>query len=315
MYCVFGLVMSYKNIKILDLLSSCKICPRKCGVNRLKDEKGFCQAGTEIKIYNLHLHHGEEPIISGTKGSGTIFFSHCNSRCVFCQNYMFSQLGEGVENSIDFLADAMLGLQNKGAHNINLVTPTHYSIQIIQAVKIAKEKGLKIPIVYNTNGYELSEMIDLLNGIVDIYLPDMKYNSEESAVKYSSMPGYVSYNRASVKRMYEQVGELVCEDGIAKRGIIIRHLILPNGLSGTRGIMEFISRELSPNVHMSLMSQYYPVYNASVHPEINRQITKNEYEEAIDAMEQYGLENGWIQDAPSDDDRNTFLGENFNLNI
>jgi putative pyruvate formate lyase activating enzyme len=228
---------------------------------------------------------------------------------------MFSQLGEGVENSIDFLADAMLGLQNKGAHNINLVTPTHYSIQIIQAVKIAKEKGLKIPIVYNTNGYELSEMIDLLNGIVDIYLPDMKYNSEESAVKYSSMPGYVSYNRASVKRMYEQVGELVCEDGIAKRGIIIRHLILPNGLSGTRGIMEFISRELSPNVHMSLMSQYYPVYNASVHPEINRQITKNEYEEAIDAMEQYGLENGWIQDAPSDDDRNTFLGENFNLNI
>lgn len=284
---------------MMDLLSSCRLCPRQCGVNRLKGEKGFCGAGKDVRIYNYQLHFGEEPPISGTSGSGTIFFSYCTSRCVYCQNFRFSQLCEGKDIGIEVLSGIMLELQGKGAHNINLVTPTHYVPQIIIAIKIARDKGLSIPIVYNTSGYELPDTLRLLNGIVDIYLPDMRYSRDEIAVRYSSLPNYVYYNREAVKIMYKQ-GDL-----------IIRHLVLPNGIAGTRETMEFIRNKLSADVHISLMGQFYPVFNASQYPEINRQITEQEYEEALNIMLGLGLENGWSQDIPSASERASFLGVNF----
>lgn len=295
---------------MIDLLSSCKLCPRRCGVNRLNSEKGFCGAGKDLRIYNYHLHHGEEPPISGVTGSGTIFFTYCNSRCAYCQNYRFSQLGEGKKIEIDELADIMLELQKKGAHNINLVTPTHFVPQIIIAVKAARGRGLSIPIVYNTNGYEMPETLELLKGIVDIYLPDMRYSSNEMAEKYSSLVDYVSYNRDAVRIMYQQAGELVVENGIAKKGLIIRHLVLPDDIAGTQETMRFIMDEISQNVHISLMGQYYPVYKANAYPEIDRQITQKEYEDALDIMLSLGLTNGWCQDIP-DIDRSTYLGVNF----
>lgn len=284
---------------MIDILSSCRLCPRQCGANRLKGEKGFCGAGADVRIYNYQLHFGEEPPISGTKGSGTIFFSYCTSRCVYCQNYKFSQLQEGKDIGIDGLAGIMLELQEKGAHNINLVTPTHFVPQIIIAIETARRHGLSIPIVYNTSGYELPETLALLKDMVDIYLPDMRYSSDEMAMKYSSLPNYVHYNREAVKIMYKQ-GDL-----------IIRHLVLPNGIAGTREIMEFIRNELSPDVHISLMGQFYPVFNASQYPEINRQITKAEYQEALDIILDLGLENGWCQEIPSRLERSPFLGVNF----
>lgn len=296
---------------MLNLLSSCKLCPRRCGVNRLKGKKGFCGAGKDLKTYNYHLHFGEEPPISGIKGSGTIFFSHCNSRCVYCQNYKFSQLEEGKKIEINELAESMLTLQRQGAHNINLVTPTHFVPQIILAIDTAKEMGLSIPIVYNTNGYEVQETLDLLNGIIDIYLPDMRYSNNEMAERYSELKDYVTYNRNAVKIMYKQAGDLVMEDGIAKKGLIIRHLVLPNGIAGTEETMKFIKDEISPSTYISLMSQYYPVYKAGEYQELNRQITVKEYEEAVNIMSDLGLENGWIQEMPTDEDRSDYFGVNF----
>lgn len=296
---------------MLDLLSSCKLCPRQCGVNRLKGELGFCRAGKDLKIYSYHLHFGEEPPISGARGSGTIFFSHCNSHCVYCQNYKFSRQGEGKIVGVDELAGMMLDLQKKGAHNINLVTPTHFVPLIIDAINVAKKSGLFIPIVYNTNGYEMPETLDLLKDIVDIYLPDMRYGDNKMAEKYSSLPDYVSYNKKAVKMMHEQAGDLIIENSIAKKGLLIRHLVLPNGIAGTKEIMRFIKEEISPNTYISLMSQYYPVFEAYKYPEINRQITRREYQEATDIMLEFGLENGWCQEPPSESDRDSLLGENF----
>lgn len=296
---------------MLDLLTSCKICPRMCGVNRLKSEKGFCGSWKDLRVYSYHLHFGEEPPISGTSGSGTIFFSYCNSRCVYCQNYKFSRLNSGEDIEVEKLSGIMLDLQIQGAHNINLVTPTHFVPQIITAIRIAKNKGLQIPIVYNTNGYELPETLELLKGIVDIYLPDMRYGNNEMAMKYSSLPDYVSYNRKAVKKMHEQVGDLVMENGIAIRGLLIRHLVLPNNITETREILKFIRDEISQDTYISLMGQYYPVFKANQYPEINRQITEKEYEEAVNIMLNLGLENGWCQEKPTQKDRNTFLGVNF----
>lgn len=296
---------------MMELLSSCQLCPRKCGVNRLKGEIGFCGVGKDLKIYNYHLHFGEEPPISGTHGSGTIFFSHCNSRCAYCQNYKFSQVGEGSEVKIQELSEIMLNLQKKGAHNINLVTPTHFTPQIKEAINISKQSGLSIPIVYNTLGYELTEILESLRGLIDIYLPDMRYSDNLNAIKYSSLPDYVKFNREAVKEMYKQVGDLILEDEVAKKGLIIRLLVLPNNIAGIRDTMKFIAEKVSPNTYISLMSQYYPVYKADGHPEINRQITKREYEEALEAMEEFGLKNGWIQESPSEKDREHFLGTNF----
>lgn len=281
-----------------SLLENCQICPRKCRVNRLKNEKGYCRVGLNPMVCSYMPHRGEEPPISGTKGSGAIFFSYCNLKCSYCQNYRFSQEGEGQEISIEKLGDIMLGLQKSGCHNINLVTPTHFMPQILKALKIAIEKGLNIPLVYNTSGYELPEIIKMLDGIVDIYLTDMRYAENKNAVKYSKAPDYPKYNQESVKEMYRQVGESQFdENNIIKKGLIIRHLVLPENIAGTDKIMQFISQKLSKKVYISLMSQYQPYYEAHKYPEISRPINQQEYQEAVNCLTKYGLENGWIQES------------------
>ncbi len=284
--------------KTFGVLGSCCICPRKCKVDRLNDKKGFCRTGLKPKICSFMPHYGEEPPISGNRGSGTIFFSACNMSCVYCQNYEFSQLDEGREVETKELADFMLQLQGMGCHNINLVTPTHVLPQILKALKPAIEKGLKIPIVYNTGGYELPEIIKLLDGIVDIYLTDSRYADTDMAIKYSCAPDYPKFNQAALREMHRQVGIAQMDSqGIIKRGVIIRHLVLPNNISGTEKIMRFIAEELSQDTYISLMSQYSPYYKANQFPEISRRITYEEYEEAKKIMEECGLANGWTQES------------------
>ena len=299
-----------------ELLSSCQLCPRRCRVNRLQGETGFCGAtGSEPKIYSYQVHWGEEPPLTGTGGSGTIFFSHCHGRCVYCQNYHFSCLGQGKTVAIMELVDIMLQLQGRGVHNINLVTPTHFVPQIIEAAGIARDKGLTIPIVYNTNGYELPETLELLKGIVDIYLPDMRYSSDAAALKYSMMPGYVPINRQAVKIMHDQTGDLVIKDGAATRGLIIRLLVLPNRVAGVADSLRFIKEEIGTDVYLSLMEQYYPVFQANQYPEIARQITVEEYQEVRDIMIEYGFTRGWCQDKPEPRARDRFLGVNLDPQI
>ena len=308
--------------KTFKLLESCTICPRKCKINRLKParqdlagggEKGFCKTVLLPKVFSHMQHHGEEPPISGQNGSGTIFFSNCNMRCMYCQNFKFSQSGLGREVEIEELADYMLRLQEMKCHNINLVTPTHVLPQILKALYIAIPKGLKIPICYNTGGYELPEIIKLLEGIVDIYLPDMRYGDNEKAVKYSSAPDYPLYNRESVKEMYRQVGTAqIGKDGVIKRGLIIRHLVLPNRISGTEKIMKFIAEEVSKETYISLMSQYFPCHKVKEPDPISRRITLSEYQEAQEIMHKYGFSNGWVQEASGLD---KFAGINMKQNL
>jgi putative pyruvate formate lyase activating enzyme len=280
------------------LLENCRVCPRECGVNRLKNDKiGFCRSGLNPVISSASPHHGEEPPLSGSNGSGTIFFANCNLRCVYCQNYPISQMGNGAERTIGELACQMLSLQEQGCHNLNLVTPTHFMPQFLKALGIARERGFNLPIVYNTSGYDSVEALRLLEGIVDIYLPDMRYADDTTARRYSAADHYPEINRTAVKEMYRQVGNLVVDErGIAKRGLIIRHLILPNRLSGTGAIMKFLSEEISKDVYISLMSQYFPAYKANGFTELSRRITAEESEEAYRIMQKYGLENGWVQE-------------------
>ncbi|MCK9604371.1 MAG: radical SAM protein [Candidatus Omnitrophica bacterium] len=293
-----------KTGQALKMLESCSLCPRKCNVNRLKNELGFCKTGLKAKVCSFMPHHGEEPPISGSRGSGAIFFSNCNMACVYCQNYKFSQLQEeGREVSPEELAGFMLELQNNGCHNINLVTPTHVMPQILQSLVIAIEKGLKIPLVYNTSGYELVEALEILEGIVDIYLPDMRYADNNMAIKYSSAPDYPKYNRQAIKEMYRQVGV---------EGLIIRHLVLPDNISGTDKIMRFISSEISKDAYISLMSQYSPYFKATGIKEISRRLLLEEYENAKTIMEKYGLHNGWTQDSGG---LERFAGVNIKSNI
>ena len=280
------------------MLESCSICPRKCGVNRLKGERGFCKTAVNPEVYSFMAHHGEEPPISGKKGSGTIFFSNCNMACAYCQNYEFSQQGRGREVDCEELSSIMLQLQKYGCHNINLVTPTHIMPQILKALATAIAGGLKLPIVYNTGGYELPQVIKLLDGIVDIYLADMRYADDQPAVQYSHAPDYPRYNMQSVKEMHRQVGNAeVDSNGIIKRGLIIRHLVLPHQISGTDKIMKFIKEELSQDTYVSLMSQYLPYHKASTFRSICRRITEAEYEEAKELLQKYGLHNGWVQES------------------
>jgi putative pyruvate formate lyase activating enzyme len=247
------------------------------------------------KVASWGLHFGEEPPISGTRGSGTVFFSGCPLRCVFCQNYPISQLANGNEVSIEWLAVRMLDLQNRGAHNINFVTPTHYVPQIVEALAVAVSRGLSIPIVYNSSGYEDLETLRLLDGVVDVYLPDMKYGDDEQAARCSSAPGYVSVNRAAVAEMYRQVGDLFLDgEGIAVRGLIVRHLVLPGNIAGTRMVLEFVA-SLSPTVTIALMSQYFPAHEAPGIPGLDRKLTREEYESVTELLDEYGLENGWTQ--------------------
>lgn len=303
------------NSELKNSLCKCATCPRKCGVNRSKNELGYCRAPYNIKVYSCYPHHGEEPPISGTKGSGTVFFSHCNMKCVYCQNYHFSQLDKGKSVSANQLSDMMLGLQEKGCHNINLVSPTHFLPQILSALEIAIEKGLSVPIVYNTSGYELPAIIRLLDGIVDIYLTDMRYANDPMALKYSDAQGYAGFNRQSVVEMQRQAGDLILDDnGIARKGLIIRLLALPGGISGTIDSLKFIRNSVSKNSYLSLMSQYYPTYKASGYKEISKGISKDEYKFIIDEAHLLGLNNGWIQQMPSAED-SKYFGTNINPNI
>jgi len=282
--------------KAFSLLSPCRLCPRECKVNRKKGETGFCQMGLFPKIASDNLHFGEEPPISGTQGSGTIFFSGCNLGCVFCQNYPISHLGNGKIVSFAELANRMLKLQARGAHNINLVTPTHFAPQIMASLYIAYQRGLSIPIVYNCGGYESLEMVRLWEGIIDIYMPDMKYADPHIAKRYSTAEDYPIVNRKVVLEMARQVGPLqLDENGIAVKGLLIRHLVLPENFSGTEAILRFIAKKISPYTHISLMRQYFPAYKAVNLPPLNRKITEEEYQKALSALSCFGLENGWIQ--------------------
>ncbi len=277
----------------------CNICPRNCNVDR-STKVGFCGMSSEIHVAKAYLHEWEEPCISGSRGSGTVFFTGCNLRCVFCQNYKISQENFGVSVSPEKLADIFMNLEKTGAHNINLVTPTIFVPKIKEAIIIARNNGLSIPIVYNSNAYESVESLRSLEGLIDIYLPDLKYYSDEVAVKYSNAPHYFEYATKAILEMYRQVGDPVFDsDGIMKRGIIIRHLILPGKLDETKRILKWIKDNLSNEVYVSLMGQYTPFYNANKYQELNRRISNREYEEAIEYFFEIGLENGFVQDDES----------------
>ncbi len=280
-----------------ELMERCRICPRSCGVNRLSGEVGGCGVGSELRVASINAHYGEEPPISGTHGSGTVFFSGCNLGCVYCQNYPISQLRYGQLIDEESLARRMVGLQERGCHNINLVTPSHMVYHILSTVALARDRGLWVPLVYNTSGYDSLESLRLLDGVVDIYLPDMRYSSDQNAWRYSHAQGYVAVNRAAVREMYRQVGPLVTdEEGIALRGLIVRHLVLPGGISGSQEVFRFISQEVGSDVPVSLMDQYFPCYRAASYPEVNRAITATEYHEALWTLEQEGLKRGWMQE-------------------
>ena len=278
-------------------LEKCNICPHNCGINRLNGKIGRCKATGKIKLAKASIHNFEEPCISGEKGSGTVFFSNCNLRCIFCQNYKISQLGLGKEISIEELADIFIDEQNKNVENINLVTPTMYVYQIIEAIKIARSKGLYIPIVYNSNGYENVETIKKLKGYIDIYLPDLKYSNDKISYKYSGIKHYFESATAAIKEMYNQVGNPVLdENGIMKKGLIIRHLVLPNNLQNSKDILKWINDNIEKKVFVSIMAQYFPTHKSNQFPEINRKLTKEEYEEIEDYLYSLDLDNGYIQE-------------------
>jgi putative pyruvate formate lyase activating enzyme len=278
-------------------LKSCDLCPHFCRVNRLRGETGVCKAGAMPRIASANVHWGEEPPISGSKGSGTIFLSGCSLHCRFCQNFPISQLGNGNTITTRELADKYLKLQSLGVHNLNFVTPTHFLPQILAALYLAIGQGFRLPIIWNSSGYELVDALRLLDGVVDVYLPDMKYAGDDEAVRFSSAPGYREINRAAVKEMLSQVGHLKCdEEGIAKQGLVIRHLVLPEGGAGSAETMAWIGENLGRETHVSLMKQYFPAHEAASIPGINRKLTDREYEEAVEALEEAGLENGWVQE-------------------
>lgn len=281
----------------MSSIEKCEICPHNCKVNRLEGKVGRCKATDKVKIALASVHNFEEPCISGTNGSGTVFFSNCNLKCVFCQNYKISQQGLGREISIEELADIFIEQQNKKVENINLVTPTMYIYHIIEAIKIARKKGLNIPIVYNTNGYENVETIKKLNGYIDIYLPDLKYYDNDLAFKYSGVKNYFENATEAIKEMYNQVGTPVLdENGIMKKGVIIRHLVLPNNLQNSKDVLKWINDNIDNKVFVSVMAQYFPTHRAKDFPELNRKLTKEEYEEIENFLYSLNLDNGYIQE-------------------
>lgn len=278
-------------------LNSCTICPHNCKVNRNNGQIGRCRSGDKVKIALASVHNYEEPCISGKNGSGTIFFSNCNLSCIYCQNYKISQLGKGYELSVEELANIMLKQQEKGVNNINLVTPTMYVYQIIEAIKIARKRGLNISIIYNTNGYENVKTIQDLNGYVDIYLPDLKYYSNELSKKYSKIDNYFKYATEAIKEMYKQVGSPIFdENGIIKKGLIIRHLVLPNHLQNSKHILKWIKENMPEDTYVSVMAQYFPTYKAKEDNLINRKLNKKEYREIEEFLYTLNLENGYMQE-------------------
>ena len=280
--------------KLMAILKSCTLCPRKCKVNRLEGELGVCQAGSTLMISSAFPHFGEEPPLVGQNGSGTIFLTHCNLRCVFCQNYDISHLGDGAKSSPEEMAKYMVALQNRGCHNINFVTPTHFVPQIVSALPKAIEMGLRIPLVYNCGGYESIKVIKLLENIFDIYMPDAKFADSENAKRYCKAPDYPEVIKEVLKEMHRQVGVLqINHQGIAERGVLIRHLVMPEGLAGTEKIMKFIAEELSPDSYVNIMIQYYPHYKANKYPELSRRITWEEFQDALAIARSFGLYRGF----------------------
>ncbi len=283
--------------KAYQRLLACDLCPHDCGVNRIKGELGICGAGLKPKIASANVHRGEEPPISGTRGSGTIFLSGCSLKCVFCQNFPISQFGNGEVITTRELTDRMLKLQRQRVHNINFVTPTHYLPQILAALWLAIPQGFTLPIVWNSGGYEKFDALQLLDGVVSIYLPDMKYSDDVHAEDISYAPDYCRINRVAVKEMLRQSGHLqVDENGVASQGLIIRHLVLPEGKAGSSETLHWIAENLGRETHIALMSQYFPAHLAVNIPGINNRITAEEYSRVVDLLEKLGLENGWVQD-------------------
>ena len=281
-------------------LNECDICPRECGADRIGGKTGACHSGYRPVVSSYCAHHGEEPVISGSRGSGTVFFGNCNMRCVYCQNHQISQAHRSQrrhEVDIPVLAERFLYLQNEvGCHNINLVSPTHFVPQIVRAVLEAVPLGLHLPIVYNTGGYDSVETLSLLEGIVSVYLTDLRYASDRTGRKYSRVRGYATAARAAIKEMQRQVGDLVVDDdGIARKGLIVRHLILPGGIAGSEESLGWLVREVSPQVAVSIMSQYYPAHRAFKYRELSRKITPREYEEVAEIVARLGIVNGWMQ--------------------
>jgi len=276
----------------IELLESCEICPLRCRVNRRENEHGYCRGGRLARVFSYAPHFGEEPPLVGTCGSGTIFMTGCNMHCIFCQNYEISQLDEGTEVSAGRLATMMIQLQDDGCHNINFVTPTHFVPQILEALVVAREMGLAVPLVYNCGGYESVETLRLLDGIFDIYMPDAKYGSDEAALKYSDSPDYTRRMKAAILEMHRQVGDLVVEGGVAVRGLLVRHLVLPNDIAGTAEVVGFLADEVSRNTYLNVMAQYRPAYRARSYPEVDRPLTLREYDEAIRLAQEAGLSRG-----------------------
>lgn len=295
------------------ILQSCTSCPRNCNVDRTAGEIGICQSGALPVVSSYTPHFGEEPVLSGIRGAGNIFFGNCNLRCVFCQNYIISQnykVERKNEISNERLADIMIELQNRDCHNIGLVSPTHFTVPILKSIYIAVEKGLHLPIIYNTNGYDSVDMLKLFDGVIDIYLPDFKYGENSVGKTYSKVSDYFDMVKPAIKEMYRQVGsELIYENGVVVRGLIIRHLVLPNSLAETENVFRFIAKELDPKVHISLMAQYYPANKADKYPLISRNISYSEYIRAIELLDKFDLENGWIQEIESKETYRPFFEE------
>ena len=284
-----------------ELFNKCELCPRKCGVNRNNNELGYCKSNNKLKIANYSLHMWEEPCISGSAGSGTIFFSYCNLGCIFCQNYEISRLHMGKYITVNELVDIFFKLKDMGALNINLVTPTHYVAQIIEAIKIAKSNGLKLPIIYNSSGYEKVETIKLLKGYIDVYLPDMKYFDTKYSSKYSKAKDYFKYAKEAIDEMVNQVGEVKFdENGIVQSGVIIRHLMLPGLLFDSKKIIDYIYNTYGDKVYISIMNQYTPLDNVKKYPEINKPLNQKHYEALIGYALNLGVKNGFIQEEGTD---------------
>ena len=279
----------------MDLISKCEICPRKCKVNRY-EKKGYCRCDDKVRIALVSKHYFEEPCISGRNGSGTIFFSNCNLNCIFCQNHDISQGGKGIDVTVERLAEIMLEQQKRGANNINLVTPTMYVEQIIKAIDIAKDDGLNIPIVYNTNGYEEVETIKKLNGYIDIYLPDFKYFTNELAIKYSKATNYFEKVTSVLLEMQSQFDEYVFDGEIMKKGMIVRHLVLPNHIQNSKNVLKWIKENLREDIYVSVMAQYFPTYKAVGDELIGRKLSFSEYRKIEQYFYGLDIKNGYIQD-------------------
>ena len=282
---------------MLNQLEKCRVCPFECKVNRLNGDIGKCKCNDKMKIALVSLHKFEEPCISGKNGSGTVFFSNCNLNCKFCQNYEISQLGKGKETTIEELAQIFINQQEKGAENINLVTPTMYAYQIIEAIKIARNNGLNLPIIYNSNGYERVETLKELEGYIDVYLPDLKYYSDEIAIKYSKAPNYFKIATAAIKEMIRQVGTpKFDENGMITKGVMIRHLILPNHIQNSKNVLKWIKENIEEGIFIDVMAQYFPTYKAKEDELINRKLTKREYKEIENYFYLLDLKNGYMQE-------------------